>query len=77
MNVFAQARYRLNIKKCNCLYFCPHYYEIFKKESNFLQNAIVIDFVQKKFSPIADSVKIILFVNTLVCTVRPMNFFLK
>ena len=43
MNVFAQARYRLNIKKCNCLYFCPHYYEIFKKERNLLQNAIVIN----------------------------------
>ena len=43
MNVIAQTRYRLNIKKCNCLYFCPHFYEIFKKERNLLQNAIVIN----------------------------------
>ena len=39
----AQTRYGLKIKKCSCLYFCPHFYETFKKERNLLQNAIVIN----------------------------------
>ena len=43
MNVIGQTRYRLNIKKCNCLYFYPHFYEIFKKERNLVQNAIAIN----------------------------------
>ena len=40
MNVL--DRYRLKIRKFNCLYFLPHFYEVFKKERTLLQNVIVI-----------------------------------
>ena len=46
MNVNSQNifyRYQLNITKCNCIYFCLHFYEVFKKEHTVLQNAIVIN----------------------------------
>ena len=39
-NIF--SRYRLNIRKCNCIYFYPYFYEVFKKERTVLQNAIII-----------------------------------
>ena len=35
--------YRLKIRKCNYLYFWPHFYEVFKKERTSSQNAIVIN----------------------------------
>ena len=42
-NIIYRYGYRLNIRTCNCIYFCSHFYEVFKKERTVLQNAIVVN----------------------------------
>lgn len=34
--------YRINIRKYSCFYFCPHFYEAFKKTCD-IANAVGID----------------------------------